>query len=238
MRLYHVLMFLVPCLTLLSCKKDNDPAKIPVKENFVQLIAGQNDTLIIGGAVKSYTATTDHPDIAGAIVTNNKIVIATHKPGMTFVRVSDGTLTASIKLWSTALDGRWVVITGDANYAVKVTVEGTDAVFAATLKQQLESEMALPANTLLGVSYAYGPPGAFRAEYGDHTRRDGAYSYDKLTVAMEYNGVTETYRVIPVSKTIIGLERSLTGEYQALHADKGLQQVTVTRYLRYRPNPG
>ncbi|RPE08072.1 hypothetical protein EGT74_13455 [Chitinophaga lutea] len=238
MRLFHVLIFLVPCLTLLSCKKDQEAAKIPVNTSTVQLLAGQQTEIVITGEVKPYTVASDHPDIAGATVQDNKITVTTNKSGITYIRLSDGTLTASIKVIATTLAGRnWVRITGDANYETKVTVEGTDASFAATLKKQLEDELALPRNTLLGVTYNDAPP-AFREEYADRSRREGAYSYDKLVATQVYNGVTEVYRLIAMTKTIFAFERDLTTHYKSLHADKGLQKVTVTRFLRDRPFPG
>ena len=238
MRLFHVLIFLVPCLTLLSCKKDLEAPKIPVNTSAVQLLAGLQTEIVISGDVKSYTAVSDHPDIAGATVQDNKITVTTHKPGITFIRVSEGGLTASIKVIATTLAGRnWVRIAGDANYETKVTVEGADATFAAALKKQLQDELALPQNALIDVTYIDNPL-IFRERYPDNKKREGTYSYDKLVVTQVYDGVTEVYRLIAITKTIFGFERDLTDHYKSLHPDKGIQKVTVTRFLRDRPYPG
>lgn len=234
-------MRFIPVFVILfffACKKSNEPKAIVLSSKEVTILSGAQADVTIAGDVKAYRVSSANEAVATATVQDNRITITADKLGATTIHVEDGNdLTAAITVRSSVPFGNWRR-TPEAMFDPTVLVECADPAFAAQLKQQIIDDLAKPANMITGFQFVSYPSQIVREVRADNTRKDGAFTYEKLIVRLTFDGVEVVHRIVLRPDKLRQLEQDVTEKYKALYPDKGITRVMIARLFREHQNPG
>lgn len=236
-RLFILMMAIGYCIS--SCKKDKEPVTINLGSKGVKLWAGQDTSISVSGASGQYTVSSDNENIARAVVEDGEIHITTDLPGKTVIHVDDGAgHKADINVNAATFWGLWKRVEGHTVLKPSVQVESGDPVFSEELSGQILETSREEARTGYGIAFQNRAENDFVEILRSEIIREGTFTFRHSILTLVHNNVEEVYKVTLVSLETIIVEQDLTERYKALHPDKGITKVIVTRPMRAQMLPG
>lgn len=223
-----LLMFLVILFAGSSCKKDT-LATVDVDKNEITVFAGITDTVNIRSVAEEWQLRSDNSEIATATIENNKLIIYTHKHGVTQIHLSSAKQSIKIKVTANPLSGGWH-LTRDSTAPIIVA---QDAEVAAAIRQELLHDEANRIRT----SYIFSSGGVCEVVTTDilsHNSEQvqGSFTLQHATLTVTYSGLSNIYTLATPPHLRL-LKQDLTSYYQQKYPGAGISQVTALYRLQY-----
>lgn len=212
--------------------------KINLSKYEVNLWCGHSGEVeIISPILDKPEVESDNPQIAMGTIENNKLKISTKGIGTTILHLEDKLNNrADIKIVSATFAGDWVediMPSKDMNYKVEVITSSGQG--GAELEQEILEKAQNGYRSRFTFDFGGVSLRAAILDNKNHTYDvyNGKYVYssDIKCLTLEYNNLTESFSVEPISYYIAKLTQDLTESYQKLYPEYEIKKVILTKYL-------